>query len=809
MKYERCFICEKPSMAREIAGGLQRKHRAERKDAEGHITVGKDVVTWFFGHMFQQAMPKDYGKRWANFGDVDALPVVIDGDAWLMNISPGKEKQVGLIRKLVGESALIVNGGDAGREGQLLIDEALHEWRIDPFGERVQRLWCRALTEAGVEEALSNLRPNVERRNLSMAALARSRADYQHGMTYSPLYTVLARRSGADAIISVGRVQTPTLRLVVNRDRERASFRPVNFYTPHITVQHANGSFRATWKMPDDTPGTDSEGRLLERGVAEGLAAKVLGKRGAIDQVGSDFRSEKPPLPYDLASFTSVCGTRLNLTAAQSLEVAQALYDKKLIPYPRTDSAYLPLSMLPEVPVIMEALSAIDELRDLCRAADTTLRSQAWNDAKIEDHYAIVPTTEFTAAKLASLSEVERQAMMFVARQFIMQFYPAHTFRAMSIDLNVEGEKFRATGRLVVEEGWRRLLSKSRVSSDRDEEGEQEEGEDATASLPAAQKGDAITVTGQDIQASATKPPPAFNDPRLAGKGGAMENAYLFETNPDIRKKLKDGAGIGRPATRAGIIELLLRRKFLRRKGKTGLESTELGQSVVDAVPDELSSVGLTALWETALERIESGQFSLEQFMEMQAKDLRMRVKAALEGPAIKIRGAGGGVKPLPGHGQPCPQCQQGTLITRPYRLKSNPAKTRAGLFCSRPREECGYADFDADIKPMDGHGETCSKCGVGRMMTREFPSKKKPGTKVRGLFCSNREHCDNVIFESTFKKLAGDGKECPSCHKGHMRTRSYKKDGVEKFFLGCDAYPSCRHSEFPDDKGAGKKSRK
>lgn len=751
MTYRRCIICEKPALAREIAGALSRLEGGGIEKHDGYLTVGQDVVTWFFGHMFQQAMPSEYGPKWANFSDLSSLPVVIPSDGWIMKVSEGKEKQVKTIRDLTRQSEIIVNCGDAGREGQLLIDEALHEWKIDPFGGNVLRIWSQDLTEGGLRAALQGMAPNAERRNLSYAALARSRADFQHGMTYSQLYTVLARNAGARVTISVGRVQTPTLKLVVMRDRERAHFKPVSHFLPKVTFVHANGTFQASWVIPDGHDGLDTEGRLVDKAQAEKICALVNGKAGSIATATSDLKSQVQPLPFSLAGLQGECGRKLSLTAAETLAIAQSLYEKKVTSYPRTDSAYLPTEMRETCAPIVASLGKVEELSAIASGVDMTIRSPAWNDSKITDHYGIVPTAEFTAAKFESLSDVEKSVFILVARQFLAQFYPAFQYKAMRVEVACEGQTFRATGRQILRQGWKDALSRKVAEDPEDRDPEDED--DKAPVLPDVKRGDAVQANGHEVASMKTTPPPAYNDPRLAGEGGAMEKAYLFETDPEIRKRLKEGDGIGRPATRASIIEVLLRRGFLKRKGKIGLESTELGRSVIDALPPQLCSVGLTAMWETALGRIEDGSLTLEKFLESQANSLRTMVAEALKSPDIVIRGIKGPV-------------------------------------------------------PLPGDGKTCEKCGKGIMRTREWKSKTPPHQVKKALFCSDRT-CGNAIWDAHIKALPGDGKKCPECGEGIMKTKEVtsKKDGKKYTFLSCNNYPKCRHSEFPDDGKKGGKA--
>src|SRR5690606_30791209 len=348
------------------------------------------------------------------------------------------------------------------------------------------------------------------------------------------------------------------------------------------------------------------------------------------------------------------CSSKLSLTAQQTLEVAQSLYEThKATTYPRSDSRYLPMSILKdEAPGILAALASTPGLDAAAQKADLKIRSKAWNDSKVTDHHGIIPTSEFSAAKLAKMSPIERKVFELIAKAFIAQFHPDQTWKSVLAKLIVEGETFKATGRIPIANGWRVVYGAE------EDDGDEEEKE-SDQNLPTMTKGDPVLAEKGDVTSKRTTPPPRFNDGTLIA---AMTNVHKFVTDPEVKKRLRENDGIGTEATRANIIETLLKRKFLERKGKTNLISTKQGRSVVDALDSEVTSPGLTAIWEAQLQKISRGEASEAQFTEVLLKSLRSLIEKG-KGKTVTIKGAS--IEPLPGHGETCPKCGSGTMVTR------------------------------------------------------------------------------------------------------------------------------------------------
>lgn len=800
------FVAEKPSLAEAIAKARAVELGVSASKGDGFWKVGPDLVSNVIGHFYELAAPQDYDARFEKW-TVEDLPIV--PEKW--RLAPRKEdyvlSQLSKLKKLLAEakrnSSIIVNAGDAAREGQLLIDEALQENGIDPFAPNVKRLWVKSFAEKDMLAALKGMVPNAEKKTLFSSAVCRQRADWTHGMNLTRLFTILARDGGSSVLVSVGRVQTPTLKLVVDRDREIEAFKPTDHFLPKITFRHANGEFEAEWIIPPDHEGVDAEGRLVDKAVAEKIAAKVNGKTGAVTAYATSPKSKSPPLPFSLSQLQKACSAKLNLTAQQTLDVAQALYEKhKATTYPRSDSQHLPLSILrDEAPGIMKAIAGTAELGEAAKKANMDLKSPAWNDSKVSDHHGIIPTSEFSAAKLAAMSPIERKVFLMIARAFVAQFYPDKRWDAQSAQVACEGERFKATGATVKDPGWTVLYG----ADDKDDE-EEEDGK----GLPQMRKDDPVTAHGCRVDSKRTQPPKRFTDGTLID---AMSQIHRFVKDAEVKKKLKESSGIGTEATRAAIIETLLnpRRTYLKRDKKF-LISTPTGRDVIDSVPSEIADPGLTALWEDALKRVEGGDLTLEKFMEVQVASLRQRIEAAkTQGVNVRSNKAQRTVRPIEGDGEPCPKCGVGKLATKMV-LKGD-HQGKKFLSCTNWKKNdpksCDYRAWpQAKIEPLPETGQPCPQCGKGTLQTRAVQSGEHKGKRFLSCdawrnndpkSCQYRAWPARAVIES----LPGDGHACPKCGTGVMVTRQGKASGNR--FLACNAWKkgdpkSCTHAVFPED---------
>jgi DNA topoisomerase-3 len=818
------YIAEKPSLGEKVAMALGRINGVTPQKNSGYYVVGKDVVTWVAGHFFEQWMPQEYDPAQAAWR-VDQFPFW--PDKW--KLKPRKPKkgdrdpdfvprQTAVIKSVIKSAKNLVNVGDPGREGQLLIDEFLEEVGYDPFAKNVWRVWTDDLSDGPLEAAIKTKFPNAQKRNLYLAAVMRSRADWVHGLNLTGLYSALARNMGAQITISVGRVQSPVLKLVVDRDREIENFKAVKHFLPNILFAHANGKFKADWIIPDDAPGMNANKQLVDKAVADAVIAKVTGKTGKVESYAVSKKSKVPPLPYSLATLTKKCASALGLTADDTLKVAQALYDAKLTTYPRTESEYLRAKEFPEASLIMSGLAGVKDLSSLVRGANLKIKTKAWDDSKSAEHSGIVPAKEFSAAGLSKMSPIERAVFDLIAKQYIANFYPDQTWDSLTATIGVEGEKFKATGRQITSQGWRVVFG----AVDEDEDDKDKETEQ---NVPKMAKGDPVRAESGDVAFKQTTPPARFNDGTLVE---AMTKIWLYVTEPEVKKRLNESGGLGTAATRGSMIKTLLAREFLARpktKGKpsnkdaVALISTETGRSLVDVLPPQITSPGMTALWEGQLSKIADGTYAPEQFYDILLKTVTKYCESA---KATPLRIAGATIEPLPGDGEKCPNCGKGTMRTRKIGKGDNKGKRYLTCDAYNPDDPntCRHAVFPEsgpkkDVKPAEGHGKTCPKCGKGQLITR----KSAKGNVFLG--CNNwvkdnkALSCDYVEFpEEKITPLPGDGQKCEKCGVGRMRTKKFFK-GEQKGerYLSCDGYnkddpASCRNAIFPDRKqGSGGKS--
>jgi DNA topoisomerase-3 len=594
----RLFIAEKPSLARAIAEALPTPHRR----APLHIACGDaDVVAWCAGHVLQPAEPEAYGdayKAWC----LETLPIVPRD--WKLAVSAPDLLKA--IVHLLPKAARVVHAGDPDREGQLLVDEVLS---FLGYRGPVDRLLVRDLSPEAVRRQLGELSPNDRYQSLSAAALARQRADWLYGMNMTRLYTVLGRAAGYEGVLSVGRVQTPLLGLIVVRDRAIAEFQPVPYYAVTATMRAGGGEvFPVVW-APSARAELDAEGRLLSRKVAEDLERQVLGQQGRVAECATEKKAEPPPLPHSLANLQMEAGRRLRMSAQEVLETCQSLYEShRLLTYPRSDCCYLPEGHHARAKdLLASVIRQVPALGAAGAQADLSLRSRAWNDKKVTAHHAIIPTPNPAPAP-AALSDRERAVYELVARRYLAQFCPPHAFLATKVALDVAGERFTATGRQVTAMGWRALAEDGDQEAP---EADRKKPEPAHARLPQLKPGDAVAAVGISIADKRTQPPKPFDDASLIA---AMCGVAKFVRSPAVKRILTEADGIGTPATRAAILETLLERGYVRRVGRA-IVSTETGRALVRSLPEVATTPDMTATWEAAMRAIEGGTQTLDAFL--------------------------------------------------------------------------------------------------------------------------------------------------------------------------------------------------
>ncbi|MDZ3797585.1 MAG: DNA topoisomerase III [Xanthomonadales bacterium] len=628
----RLFLCEKPSQGKDIGRILGATRRGE-----GCLNGSGVTITWCIGHLVEAAAPEVYDaalKRWS----LEQLPII--PQQWRVEVKPKTATQFKVVKALLAKATHLVIATDADREGELIAREI-----IDLCGYRgpIERLWLSALNDASIRTALGKLRPSSDTLPMYYSALARSRADWLVGMNLSRLFTVLGRQAGYDGVLSVGRVQTPTLKLVVDRDREITAFVSLPYWAIDVSLSAEGQAFSAQWVAPDAC--TDDTGRCLQQPVAQ-QAAQQIRAAGSVQVVSVETERvrEGPPLLFDLGTLQEVCSKQLGLDVQETLEIAQALYEThKATTYPRSDSGYLPESMLAEVPTVLDSLLKTDPtLGPIMGQLDRSQRSRAWNDDKVTAHHGIIPTLE--PANLSAMSEKERAVFRLIRAHYLAQFLPNHEFDRTVAELSCGQQKLVATGKQVVVKGWRLVLDEP------EREGSADKDADASARsqvLPALREAMACQIAGADIKALKTMPPKPYTQGELVK---AMKGVARFVTDPRLKQKLKDTTGIGTEATRANIISGLIARGYIVKKGRS-IRASDAAFTLIDAVPAAIADPGTTAVWEQALDMIEAGQLTLDVFISKQAAWISQLI-AQYGSMSLSIKLA---------HGPACPQCGAST----------------------------------------------------------------------------------------------------------------------------------------------------
>ena len=613
------YIAEKPSLGRAIAAVLPGTHQR----GDGFIkTSNGDCVSWCIGHLLEQAEPHMYDPEYKAWR-MQHLPIVPED--WKLQPKKSSKDQLSVLRKLVKEADELVHAGDPDREGQLLVDQLIDYLKVSQKRRAtIQRLLINDLNPAAVQRALDSLDLNKNFAALSASALARSRADWLYGINMTRAYTIQGRKVGYDGVLSVGRVQTPVLGLVVRRCEEIENFVSKPFYEvkAHLVTKN-NEHFTANWRPSEACePYMDDMRRVLVKKLAENVVARITDKHAEIQKYEKKNKKQAQPLPYSLSILQIDAARKYGLSAQDVLSACQSLYEKhKLITYPRSDCRYLPQGHFKEGQSILNTIKGNDAgFAKIIDAADSSIKSPAWNDKKVTAHHAIIPTQR--KVRLESLSHAEQKIYRLVATQYTAQFYPVHEYADTRVEIIIEGGLFVATAKTILKEGWQ-VLFKS------------EKSKDAEKTLPPLKKGQALHCERGELIEKNTTPPPYFTDATLLA---AMTGISRFVSSADIRKILKETDGLGTEATRAGIIELLFRRGFLQRKGRQ-IHATDAGRGLIKALPEQATLPDMTANWEATLNAISHRETSYADFMQPLQTQLRKLIADSSSGSVNSLRG--------------------------------------------------------------------------------------------------------------------------------------------------------------------------
>ncbi|MGB0526086.1 MAG: DNA topoisomerase 3 [Flammeovirgaceae bacterium] len=751
-------IAEKPSVAKEIAQVIGAN---SRKD--GYFEGNGYQVTWTFGHFCTLLPPQGYQDHWKRW-DLDSLPMLPKRFETKVMEDKGVQKQFNIIKKLLKTAKVVINCGDAGQEGELI-----QRWVIKhtDYQGQVQRLWISSLTKEAIQAGFEHLKPAEDFDNLYYAGSSRAIGDWLLGMNATRLYTL--KYGGYKQVLSIGRVQTPTLAMLVTRHQEIANFEPKPYWELQTVYR--------------ETTFNNTTGKFFKKEDGEKLLNQVIGKDLYITGVEKKDGKEYAPKLFDLTSLQVYCNNKFNLTADDTLKIAQKLYEMKVITYPRVDTTFLPNDMYPKIPNILKRLTNYAEFTEPLHGKKLRKSSKVFNDNKVTDHHAIVPTGE-----QRNLGTVEQKVYDIITRRFIAVFYPDCKVAKTQVNAEVDTVKFVAKGKEIIAEGWRVLFPKDKKAKEEKQEKDQEEEK----LLPTFVKGENGPHEPSFVEKT-TKPPKNYTEASLLR---AMETAGKQVEDETLRDLMKAN-GIGRPSTRANIIETLFKRKYAQRRKKQ-VVPTEMGIQLIETIQNQLlKSAELTGQWEKQLKEIEHGEYSAAKFifdMKKMVDQLVYEVRMERGKPRLasinhqetktqqKTKASKNASVPQKLVGATCPKCKQGKIL-----------KGKSSYGCSHWKSGC---DLRLPFLVME---KKLTEKQWLRLVT------KKATTKLKG-FIENGEKVEGILkfddhFQVIFENSASTPKPkvntkpkaenqamppCPKCGEGNL-IKGQTAYGCTRWKEGCD----------------------
>lgn len=563
-------IAEKPSVARDIARILGANFRRD-----GYMEGNGYQVTWTFGHLCTLKEPHDYTPAWKSWA-LSSLPMIPQPFGIKLIEQDSIKKQFAIIEQLMQKADEIINCGDAGQEGELI-----QRWVMQKAQAKcpVKRLWISSMTDDAIEEGFRQLKQQDDYQRLYMAGLSRAIGDWLLGINATRLYTVKYGQRGK--VLSIGRVQTPTLALIVNRQKEIDNFKAEPYWV--LSTKYRDVVFNAT------------KGKFTNEEEGEALLNGIVGKPFTITEVKKKNGLEQPPHLYDLTSLQVDCNKKFSMSAETTLNTIQALYERKLTTYPRVDTQFLSDDIYPKCKKILNDIKGYDQLIEGLRGKPLKKSKKVFDTSKVTDHHAIIPT----GVAAHNLTDMEKHVYDLITRRFISVFYPDCKFATTTVKGKVEKIEFKTTGKTIIEEGWRKVYGKDIAENEEEEK-----------KLPPFNEGES-GEHAPSLTEKWTTPPKYYTEATLLR---AMETAGKFVENEELREALKEN-GIGRPSSRASIIETLFKRNYIKRE-KKNLVATPMGMELIDIIKEELlKSCELTGIWEKKLRDIEKGKYDAGQFI--------------------------------------------------------------------------------------------------------------------------------------------------------------------------------------------------
>ena len=666
---KKLIVTEKPSVARDIANVLGVKGRGD-----GCLIGDEYIVTWAIGHLVTLLDPEEYDEKYRKWS-LTTLPILPEQ----MKIKPISKtrKQYQIIKKLMLDKEVdsIICATDSGREGELIFRYIYEHAKCK---KKVQRLWISSMTDQAIKKGFENLKPGEDYDNLYESAKCRSEADWLVGMNATRAFTIQY-----GTLLSVGRVQTPTLGIIVNRQKEINAFVPDDYFEVMATLTN----FKAKWIDLEN-----NETKIENKEKAEQLAEKITDKTGLITDIKSNQKREAPPLLYDLTELQRDANKFYGFPAKKTLTIAQTLYERhKAITYPRTDSRYLSEDMVGVIGKTLKVYCTGDYerlIRPILDKPELPITKRIINSDKVTDHHAIIPTDRFTNVK--SLGADEAKIFNLILKRFVAVFYPHYVYTQTTVIATVEDENLIAKGKVIDQLGWMQFYISNTSSSSKNNKQKSKNEEEQT--LPDINKGDKVEVKVAEVLAKKTSPPRPYTEGTLLS---AMENAGRFVEDEDLKEQMKEG-GLGTPATRAAIIERLLQVGYIQRKGKQ-VNPTEKGIKLIEVLPPEIQSPEMTGKWEKGLTSIAKGTMDPERFMGSiqryvvylidSAKTTRKDIQFEQDKPKYKGKSGTSSSKGGKSLGK-CPLCQNGDILEN----------TKA-FYCSQWRQNCKFTIWKNELE--------------------------------------------------------------------------------------------------------------
>ena len=713
-------IAEKPSVARDIAKVLKANQKGD-----GYLIGENYVVSWAVGHLVTLAEPEDYDekyKKW-NFSTLPILP-----EEMKLKAIQQTRSQLKVLHKWMNSAEIdsLICATDSGREGELIFR---YIYEITNCKKPFERLWISSMTEEAIKEGFATLKDGREYDLLYTSAKCRSEADWLVGMNATRAYTLRY-----DALLSIGRVQTPTLALIVNKQKEIDAFVAEDYFE----VQADFGGYTGMWIDQEEHT------RIEKEETAKAIVQKVSGKQAVITKVEKEEKKTPPPLLYDLTELQRDCNKKFGFSAKKTLDIAQSLYEKrKMITYPRTDSRYLSDDMKGKVHNTLRRLNELEEYQPYTQplSGNISFTKRIIDNSKVTDHHAIIPTDG--KLRVDSLTEEEKKVFSLVAARFLAVFYPYYRYETTKVYAMAEQEQFLSKGTVVLEEGWQ-AVEKALVPATATKKKKKDEEEQK---LPALTEGEQRKIEKAAVQKKKTKPPTPYTESSLLS---AMENAGRFVEDEALKEQMKD-SGLGTPATRAAIIERLLTVGYIVRKGKN-LIPTEKGMKLIEVVPIEMSSPQTTGKWEKGLSSISKGKMTEERFMASIRRYVQFLIQDAASGrradvvfPAEQIRGK----KRKNNAFGKCPVCGRDIL------------ENTKSFYCAGWKNGCKFSLWKDSLTPYGltldgGMVKLLLKSGKTERIPVSLPQTGEKGTAVLIL---NKEKGGQIEIMDFIREVAETGK--------------------------------------------------